>query len=213
MSNLDDFTRRAAENYLQSIVFVDDEIYVAETGQPAEITADIPVQPSFFKTQTAESPPTLTPETKPPYHPKQLVQSFARKGMVCTLYEPELGFKSGKGSEIFTLCERADVVILDWDLFNEDGRNIVPLISALVDQSQNTVPHHARLCAIYTSRPNLQHVAQVIYENLNADGRKIDEIKEGSKLVAALQGLSCLVNQTSLEGRAKANYWWCRKRI
>jgi len=46
-------------------------------------------------------------EEKTPYHPRQLVESFAREGMICALYEPKEGFAADKDSELYKLCERA----------------------------------------------------------------------------------------------------------
>jgi len=104
--------------------------------------------------------------------------------MVCALYEPQPGFTSGPGSELFRLCERADVVILDWDLFGADGANILPLIENLADSSQNTVPHHIRLCVIYTTKPDLFRVANSIYERLRSSASLGAADSEGSTIVA-----------------------------
>ena len=100
------------------------------------------------------------------YHPKYLVESFARERMVCALYEPAKDFKTDPESELFRLCERADVVILDWEFHKDPGKKVMDLIAGLVTVAQTTVPHHVRLCAIYTSTQNLKHVAQQIFDNL-----------------------------------------------
>jgi hypothetical protein len=187
MSALTDFSRDAAGQFLQSVVFVDDEIYAKQGGAPVEVTTPLPRLKSPFPMAENEaqqlSPPTgvknvaesVAPEDRPSYHPKQLVQSFARKGMVCALYEPNSGFASGRDSELFKLCDRADIVILDWDLFDEDGRNITPLIRNLADAGQSTVPHHVRLCVVYTMKPDLERVANEIFQAL--DGQTANEVK------------------------------------
>jgi hypothetical protein len=110
--------------------------------------------------------------------------AFAKKRMVCALYEPDKGFETTKGSEIFNLCERADAVIFDWDLFNEDGKNILPLIQNLVDDSQNSVPHHVRLCVIYTNTPDLGRVANAVYEHLKNAELKVDPVQKTLALLA-----------------------------
>ena len=170
MTTLEEFSRKAAAQYLQNIVFVDDEIYDPPSGRPVEMSSVLPAfKTPFANTATMpkhEDAGENQPEN-PPFHPKQLVGSFAKKGMVCALYEPSEGFDTAMGSEIFNLCERADAVIFDWDLFKEDGKNILPLIKNLVDESQNSVPHHVRLCVIYTNKPDLERVANAVYEHLN----------------------------------------------
>jgi hypothetical protein len=108
------------------------------------------------------------------FHPKQLVSSFAKEGMVCALYEPTEDFPIGKDSEVFNLCDRADVVVFDWDLFNQDGQNLLPLISNLVNESLNSVPHQVRLFVIYTATPDLSLVHSKIENHLSIKNNEID---------------------------------------
>lgn len=186
MSALADFGREAAGQFLQSVVFVDDEIYSKHAGTPVEVTTSLPQLKSPFPLSDGEARQSVlpadansiakvaAPEDRPAYHPKQLVESFARKGMVCALYEPNNGFASGRDSELFKLCDRTDIVILDWDLFDEDGRNITPLLRNLADAGQSSVPHHVRLCVVYTAKPDLVRVANQIFQGL--DGQVTNEV-------------------------------------
>ncbi len=188
MNYLQQFNRDAAKRYLQNIVFVDDEIYSRVSGRPVIPTVDIPMfQSPFLSAEKKLEPSDLVVdevEKKIPYHPQHLVQSFAKLGMVCALYEPERNFETAKGSELFNLCERADVVILDWDLYNHDGRNILPLIANLVDDSQNSVPHHSRLCVIYSTKPELDRVASSAYDFLRAQNLQVQEVEKPATLIA-----------------------------
>ena len=58
MTTLEEFSRKAAAQYLQNIVFVDDEIYVKTTGQPVAVTSLLPA----FKTPFAN--PEAVPKNK-----------------------------------------------------------------------------------------------------------------------------------------------------
>ena len=114
--------------------------------------------------QTAQPPAAAPTETKATLSPANSLKASRAGDGMCPLRTERKGFLSGSGSEIFKLCERADVLILDWDLFGADGANIMPLIADLIDLSRSTIPHHSRLCAI---KPDLDHVAAgVIYDNL-----------------------------------------------
>ena len=187
MSALTDFSREAAGQFLQSVVFVDDEIYAKQAGTPVEVTTSLPRLKSPFPQgggdpqQPAQSGGVRNisevgaADDRPAYHPKQLVESFARKGMVCALYEPSNGFASGRDSELFKLCDRADIVILDWDLFDEDGRNITPLLNNLANAGMSSVPHHVRLCVVYTTKPDLVRVTNQIFQAL--DGQTTNEVR------------------------------------
>lgn len=206
MTHLQTFTRNAAKRYLHNIVFVDDEIYAQFSGRPAEITSDIPLFKSPFaggrKQIVANTAEKESVEDKVPYHPKQLVESFAKEGMVCALYEPQEHFDTTTESELFKLCERADVVIFDWDLFNEDGQNILPLIKNLVDQSQNSIPHHSRLCVIYTTKPDLSRVASTIYDNIRTSGLDIEDVSNLTTLIAGAMRIIVL-GKPNVPGRTE----------
>lgn len=207
MTELESFARDSAKRYLQSIVFVDDEIYDKPSGRPAEIAGALPTMKSPFPKPSAPAAPAQTKADhagKAPYHPKQLVESFAREGMVCALYEPAENFGTGTDSELFKLCDRADVVILDWDLFNEDGKNILPLITNLVSASQTSVPHHVRLCVIYTSKPDLARVANETYESLKNAGQTVDDVRNTSTLTAGATRIIVL-GKPDMPGRTPEN--------
>lgn len=187
MTTLEEFSRKAAAQYLQNIVFVDDEIFDQPSGRPVEVTTQLHAFKTPFANKAAA--PKVEAEVneqegKTPFHPKDLVGSFAKKGMVCALYEPSEGFDTSKGSEIFNLCERADAVIFDWDLYKENGKNILPLIGNLVDESQNSVPHHVRLCVIYTNKPDLERIASAVYDHLKGAGLEVEPVQKPLALLA-----------------------------
>lgn len=198
MTALENFAVASTKRYLQSIVFVDDEIYNNTSGKPKTLDVEIPEFKSPFSskhkfpqpepdknaTGQAEGVESVVIENaeteKLPYHPKELVESFAKEGMVCALYEPAEGFSVDAGSELFRLCERADVVILDWDLYQQDGQNILPLIANLISHGQNSVPHQVRLCAVYTTAPNIEQICSQIFDHMNGKQISMDALSSTS---------------------------------
>jgi hypothetical protein len=197
LTTIQDFALTAARKYLQSIVFVDDEIYlpVTTTGAKIDVAGAASAMRVFAKpihpkpeekaddasVSTVPQPaPEATSDNGGAYHPKYLVESFARERMVCALYEPQENFPTGPDSEVFKLCERADAVILDWEFHREPGKKVKELVSGLVAAAQTTVPHHVRLCAIYTSTQNLKHVTQQLYEHLTNSGLDVETSGEYS---------------------------------
>lgn len=185
MTLANEFALEAARKYLQSIVFVDDEIYqpVSVSDSPVEVTTAkamqvfakpiVPVEKTDAKSSAVDSEESSDPQDGGHFHPKNLVESFAREGMVCALYEPKQDFSTASDSEIFKLCERADVVILDWEFYKNPGTKVLELLGGLVTEAQTAVPHHIRLCAIYTTTQNLQHIANEIYEHLVSRDLKV----------------------------------------
>ena len=194
MTTVQEFALGAARKYLQSIVFVDDLIYSRVPATGVKLAADVAPAASMTIFRKPEEPVVeevvkVKPEEAKAmeaasaddggamYHPKHLVESFARQRMVCALYEPEEGFATDPESEVFKLCERADVVILDWDFHKQPGTKVMDLISGLVASAQTTVPHHVRLCAIYTSTQNLKHITSQIFQHLR--DKKLDVTADG----------------------------------
>lgn len=182
MTAAQEFALSAARKYLQSVVFVDDEIYQLVPVKTVKVDAGgaaakmhVFAKPVDLKVEKVIETPAGTddkgedadPNGGGLYHPKHLVESFARERMVCALYEPKKDFPTDSESEIFKLCERADVVILDWEFYKEPGKKVMELVSGLAAAAKTSVPHHVRLCAIYTSTQNLKHIAQELYDHLH----------------------------------------------
>lgn len=207
MTSIQEFALTAARKYLQSVVFVDDEIYqqVPVTAVKTDVGSGVaamriyakPIEPEVQK--VVEVPAALKQDGQAAqatdggalYHPKHLVESFARERMVCALYEPKKDFSTDPESELFKLCERADVVILDWEFYREPGKKVMELVTNLVTAAQTTVPHHVRLCAIYTSTPNLKHVASQLFDHLKGQPLEIEtdgdyNISAGSSRIIVL---------------------------
>ena len=189
MNALEDFSLSAVRGYLESAVFIDDHIFDQAMNIP-KLPPDFPVRrkPIFNRGSEASSSivsaPSLEEEERieKPYHPKELVNSFAREGITCALYEPSEGFSTDPNSEIFKLCERPDIVILDWDFSGDSGAKILNLIVELVDQSARELPHHTRLIAIYTADQSLVAVANTIADRLHKHGRQCDPEKAQCRL-------------------------------
>jgi hypothetical protein len=177
MSALTNFSQLSARRYLQSAVFVDDHIFDQKTGMPT-LPVDAPLRrkPIYQRTLSAKEPvkgsttPAENDNVEELYHPKDLVSSFAREGIICALYEPPEGFATDPESEIFKLCERPDIIILDWDFSGDNGMKALDLIAALVKQSTEEFPHHTRLISVYTADQSLVAVANKIADRLKKDG-------------------------------------------
>lgn len=176
MSALKQFAQMAARRYLQSAVFVDDHIFDQVVASPiTPLDVPQPRKPILRRAaDTTASAKGLVPRqsgisAEQPYHPKDLVRSFAREGITCALYEPPNGFSTEPDSEIFKLCEHPDIIILDWDFSGDSGRNALDLIAALVKNSANEFPHHSRLISVYTADQSLVAVANKIADRLKKE--------------------------------------------
>ena len=219
MNALESFIKESATSYLQSVVFVDDHIYHVSDKPLETSTVELSkgglkpmftvAEPSDSKSETAKKPleTTESPQaeaaleaTDPgqsdievvasPYHPRQLMESFAQKGIVCALYEPRVGFETTPTSELFRLCERADVIILDWYLHNDGGDGVSDLLAELIAKSESELPHHVRMCAIYTSEQRLHDVMNKLLNKLKYRGCEAEVAKGRLQLIAGASRIS-----------------------
>lgn len=202
LTSLADFSKHAVREYLQSAVFIDDNIYNSDSAAPAspKEIAVRELKPVFVDPQGADTSPPTEPEQiglpeRPPFRMKDLVDSFAEHGIVCALYEVEPDFPTNVDSVVFKLCETADLVILDWD-FREvgvTGTRPKRLIESLLKSGNRVAPHHIRLITIYTTTLNLESVANSIYEHLESrdcNPDRVDDcplrLKSGSSRILVL---------------------------
>jgi hypothetical protein len=166
MNSFELFVEKSARSYLQSVVYIDDKIYRQVLNTDMVVVGVPPVRDPFSITQDKnnEEPPAMADELiernadnleLDDAHPKQLMESFAEMGIVCALYEPSRSTLVNTDSTIFNLCQKADIVVLDWDLFGDGGAKVSELIANLIKQSTAVQPHHVRLCSIYTNQPSL----------------------------------------------------------
>jgi hypothetical protein len=185
MTKLEEFSRDAARRYLQSAVFVDDEIFDTHSGKPLD-PADVPKprKPVYLREDVVQATDQAKQEAEdiPPSHPKDLVSSFALAGIICALYEPPTDFPTEPGSVIFKLCERPDIIILDWVFSADRGEKALNLISALVRQSHEEFPNHTRLLSIYTTDPSLVGVAEQIGDRLRKDKFEAEPVRSPCRL-------------------------------
>jgi len=174
MRELAKFSQRAARSYLQSAVFVDDHIFDQGTGLIEPVIELGPPRKRLYGKATVKNTGTQgSPEQgseDPPFHPKDLVGSFAKEGITCALYEPKKGFATDPESELFKLCERPDIIILDWDFSGDGGSSALDLITCLIKQSSEDFPHHTRLISIYTADQSLVGVANKLADRLRKEG-------------------------------------------
>ena len=175
VSAYDKFTVESAEQYLRTVVLIDDRIYETKRGSVASPLT----RPTAASRKAALKSATSLPDksgkeiekAELPEEPDEVsfhdVQnSFAEKRIICSLYQPEKSASFDEHSKVYQLCSTADVVIVDWDLDDPSGDKATTLVGSLVEQSRIEIPQQLRLVLIYTLDPNLQFVANKIFEHL-----------------------------------------------
>jgi len=169
-----DYSTQAAQSFIQTAVFVDDRIYQsapASSGAPKQVLAPklrkMASRRLSVEGDQSQVASEAVPEEDPAPDSYDIVNSFAKKQIVCSLYQPKKPASFGPASDIFPLCRAADVVIVDWDLFGDKGHRALELIDGLIAQALKDVPEQLRLILVYTQEPNLFGVANEIYQKVH----------------------------------------------
>lgn len=181
------YSETAAERFIQTAVFVDDRIYEQQSktsGNTKSVVAPKTRKKATKSAQEAKPAQKLEiGEADSLPDARDIVTSFAKKQIVCSLYQPKKEAKYSPESDIFPLCRAADVVILDWDLFGDGGNRTTELADGLVKQAADDVPEQLRLILVYTQEANLFGVANQLYEKINGSiGDAIEPRPEDSGL-------------------------------
>ena len=175
ISAYDKFIIESAKQYLKTVVLIDDRIYENKSGSVASSLTKPPAvrRKAALKSATSSSDKSCkeiekaeVPEEPEEVSFHEVQNSFAKKRIICSLYQPKKSASFGEQSDVYKLCSTADVVIVDWDLDDPSGDKATTLVGSLVAQSRVEIPYQLRLVLIYTLEPNLQFVANKIFEHL-----------------------------------------------
>jgi len=148
--------REVARNFLQSVVVVDDR---ASFGLfPAPSLAMAPTRGASL-TVPSNNSPGASDEQRHHLNAKELIDSFASKGMVCSVIKPNVDEQFLQEAD--TAAQRADIVILDWQIYNDDGKATLETIKTIIS-TDSSKHDRLRLIAIYTGVVNLEEVANKV---------------------------------------------------
>lgn len=154
-----------AGDFLHTAVVVDDEPFKPAT---AEIRAHLQVEAHAVtkrpgrRSRKQEDPPPEDTRDKPALtehdlDPKTIIDAFAREGLVCAVLSPQKG--EDPSATLLPAARRADLVILDWVLHDDDGTGTKKLIDALLRTDDEPFRRRLRTIAIYTAQDDLRGVA------------------------------------------------------
>lgn len=171
-----EFSKKAAQSFIQTAVFIDDRIYqpnAVDTDEPKNVASPTP-RPQVPNTATGANNDG-TENAKDPSEEdtvsdiNDIVNNFAKRQIVCSTYQPTDASMEHQMGVIVPLCTAADVVIIDWDLFGDKGDRSLELINKLIIQAIQDVPEQLRLILVYTQESDLASVGEKIVETINSN--------------------------------------------
>ncbi len=174
---LQDYSKKAAESFVQTAVFIDDQIYrkretTVETVDPPqarELTINTEKTGNRENNNRASTTQRGTAK-ETVCDGYEIINSFAKKKIVCSMYEPKSTPDGPQiDDSIIPLCTSADIVIVDWNLHSDNGVKAIDLIKDLINQTTQDVPEQIRLVLVYTQEINLFVVADDVFDAINDD--------------------------------------------
>ncbi len=152
-----------AGEFLQSVVLVDDEAEFA-SWHSAE---DDAVDPNAMNPRRSRKPALKPPGPHANRLDARLVaDGFAEKGIVCAILQPRRDEEEEVTARTLTVARRADVLVLDWDFYGDNGRDALELLLAVLQHDKRD--HRSRLIAIYTAAPSLRAIAAQVHDKLRS---------------------------------------------
>ncbi len=153
--------RRAAEGFLESVVVIDDRAFRKPQGtagiEPSSESPRVRRRPRSLKTPAREHGAAAMSPQEHDLDARELISVFAAKGMVCGVLSPE---PNATDDLPMKAVQRADIVVLDWDLHGDTGDGALRIIEALWDKGD--APNRHRLVAVYTGDRDLPGIVNRI---------------------------------------------------
>jgi hypothetical protein len=119
----------------------------SSVGTPADKLILVTPTPEQFQTAAEE------PADSHDLDAKQVTDGFVRQGLVCAVLRPNPGEAAQLAASAGVV--RADIVVLDWVLHNDNGETSIGILSSIA----STEKERLRLIAIYTGQNNLRAIA------------------------------------------------------
>ena len=172
--NLEEYSISVAEQFLQTAVFVDDKIFDEHREYVKTVSPDRTKKVRSAARKSAEkvtvSSAVSPQESARVLRCQDIVESFAKKRIVCSLYQLKRNSGAGPQSNLYKLVVSADILIIDWDIQGDKGVKASQLVASLVKSSLANEPEQLRSIVVYTAEPNLKaSVADKLYEKLSEE--------------------------------------------
>lgn len=160
--------RRIVDEFLQTVVVVDDRGLPrdspppTELAEPDELVGGAPAPGGPGITRLKE--PTGTNADSHDLDARELIDAFASAGMVCSILDPD----EAVGVRLTKTAARADLLVIDWWMNGTRGERACELIRDVLKADEDTANRRLRVVAIYTGQEDLVGVANQVEGVLDA---------------------------------------------
>lgn len=195
-----EYSKNIARNFLQTVVVVDDGAYFEKCAEEKPSEMVLPERPSFrvghkegisVEDENNVSPSITMGNPEPTgstedqleaadtideaheLNAKDLIDSFAKKGILCAVIRPKDYEVESLGEKVYPLAKRSDILVFDWVLEKDDlsGTQVKKMIARIIQESSSG-DNRLRLIVIYTGQSTLNDIVTQLEEALADDGRR-----------------------------------------
>lgn len=170
--NFQEYSRAVAARFLQTAVVLDDKAFldIPNTNDIRDIITEGKIR---GKSVILKSPGINTVSTSShDLNAKVLIDSFAKKGLICGVLRPDPGDSLEKN--MLNIAKRADIVILDWQIHNS-GDITKGIIKNIVDSELGN-NERLRLISVYTAENDPVAILEQIAGAINVTNPDKDNL-------------------------------------
>ncbi len=162
MSEFDTASRNVLAGFLRTAVVIDDAAYPPKSGTLACEAQGVTSPPAEVR-MPGRADVSKAPEPEPPARAQSgheldtrlMVDSFAEMGLVCAVIAPRKD--EDVTARLGNVAEHCDIVIIDWQMFNDDGERTLALIEALCKRDCG---ERLRLVCVYSGEPEMAKISE-----------------------------------------------------
>ena len=154
--------QETARRFLQTVVIVDDEAYIESAQSPGPL--EKPTRRATVHMTGGKAAGTVGRDKRSNHSLDAgiLIESFSKQGLICAVVAPRFG--TDLSDIVAPSVKRADIVILDWQLNSDDGKNTISILKNIWMEDAGD---RLRLIAIYTAEQNISQIGQSVLRELH----------------------------------------------
>ena len=148
-----------AKRFLHTAVVVDDEAYIASSSRFYPKSHVVAPTRRGRQSDQADAD-SVSPKSEHSLNAEAMIDSFAALGVICGVVGPDMS--------AMVSMKKADIVVLDWRLKEDDPKFAVNLLSNLLSGEEDR--NSLRLVAIYTGEQELEEINKDVFQELEDAG-------------------------------------------
>ena len=163
MGDYNEHCAKIAERFLLTAVIVDDEAQIQDSPRP---TSSLRKPDRHTLNRTSEETIDTDKSNVHSLDARALVDAFAKHGLICAVIAPPEDDSLAAATFVLA-ARRADMVILDWQLHQDDGKKALELLKELLKDDE---VGRLRLIAIYTGEDDICAIGNTLQQEFQQQG-------------------------------------------